>query len=198
MFQLPDDEQFAPLRGFTLIEVMVALTILVVGMMSAALLMANMYQSTVRSRYMGLAARLASEKIEDLNRFGSSDPRVCATGGSLTDDTGPVNVTCNSATNSVNYYDTVTMNLANNNMSETYATLSGETVQYTTQSFSPDGVYQSPSTSSTPPTGITFDRRWVIQKDVPVAGVRMVTVLVTLMDKTIQPPVTFQMSMVRP
>jgi hypothetical protein len=45
---------------------------------------------------------------------------------------------------------------------------------------------------------MTFDRRWVIEQDKPVAGVRRITVLVILADKTIQPPVTYQMSMVRP
>jgi hypothetical protein len=45
---------------------------------------------------------------------------------------------------------------------------------------------------------MTFDRRWVIEQDKPVAGVRRITVLVTLRDLTVQPPVTFQMSMVRP
>jgi len=45
---------------------------------------------------------------------------------------------------------------------------------------------------------MTFDRRWVIEQDQPVPGVRRITVLVTLMDKSIQPSVTFQMSMVRP
>jgi hypothetical protein len=52
----------------------------------------------------------------------------------------------------------------------------------------------------------TFHRRWIIEANTPVAGdssiclpgTRRVTVLVTLMDLTVQPPVTFQMSMVRP
>jgi hypothetical protein len=38
----------------------------------------------------------------------------------------------------------------------------------------------------------------VIEQDQPVPGVRRITVLVTLMDQTVQPPVTYQMSMVRP
>jgi hypothetical protein len=52
----------------------------------------------------------------------------------------------------------------------------------------------------------TFHRRWIIEANTPVAGVssicmsgtRRVTVLVTLMDQSVKPPVTFQMSMVRP
>jgi hypothetical protein len=42
-----------------------------------------------------------------------------------------------------------------------------------------------------------FKRRWVIEKDMPVAGVRRITVAVSL-PSTAGPPVNFQMSMVRP
>jgi prepilin-type N-terminal cleavage/methylation domain-containing protein len=189
-------------NGFTLIEVMVAVGVLVVGMMAAALLMTIVYKQTVRSRYMSMAATLASEKLEDLNRFPTSDPHICAAAGtpagSLTGDSGPVSVTCNSVTTPVNYYDTVTTNTNNGAMNETYETLSGSTTQYKTQSFSPNGIFQSPTTSTTAPTGTTFKRRWIIERDTPTVGVRLVTVQVTLMDNTIQPPVTFQMSMVRP
>ena len=43
-----------------------------------------------------------------------------------------------------------------------------------------------------------FKRRWIIEMDQPVTGVRRITVLVTLENQQVQPPVTFQMSMVRP
>jgi prepilin-type N-terminal cleavage/methylation domain-containing protein len=200
MFQLHLRE--ADEGGFTLIELMVAIGILVTGLMAMALLMTRVYQQTVRSRYMAMAATLASEKLEDLNRFPSSDPHVCGVAGtprgSLTADTGPVSVTCNSVTTSVNYYDTVTTNTYQGGMSETYETLSGTTTKYSTQAFSPDGVFQAPTESTTPPVGTTFKRRWVIEQDTPTPGVRMITVGVTLLDNTIQPAVTFQMSMVRP
>ncbi len=55
--------------------------------------------------------------------------------------------------------------------------------------------------SSTPPSGagsISFKRRWEIDLNQPVTGVRRITVLVTLENQSVQPPVTFQMSMVRP
>src|ERR1035438_2310113 len=75
--------------GFTLVEVMVALVVLTIGMMSMALLMGNVYKSTVRSRYMSLAATFASEKLEDLNSYSLSDPRAHLAGGSLTSNLGP-------------------------------------------------------------------------------------------------------------
>jgi hypothetical protein len=59
----------------------------------------------------------------------------------------------------------------------------------------------APATSSTAPNtvgSIVFKRRWIIEQDLPVTGVRRVTVLVTLTNQSVQPPVTFQMSMVRP
>ena len=46
---------------------------------------------------------------------------------------------------------------------------------------------------------MTFHRRWIIEADTPVTGVRRVTVLVTLNATNVQPNnAQFQMSMVRP
>ncbi len=197
-------------RGFTLMEVMVALVILTIGLMSAALLMATVYKNTVRSRYVSTAASLASEKLEDLNRFADSDPRGDLAGGSLISNLGPVSATFNDTPVSVDYYDSVTLNNSNGTMNETYEILNGTTVEYVTQTFTADGLLHWDSTDGPPyypskptttaPAGITFNRRWVIQPITPVAGVQvnLVTVLVTLMDDTVKPPVTFQMSMVRP
>ena len=192
--------------AFTLMEVMVALVILTIGLMSMAVLMANVYKSTVRSRYMSLAATLASEKLEDLSSYGLSDPRAHLPGGSLTSDIAPANQTWNSGTVSVDYYDTVTLNNATGAMSETYEVLNGANVQFVTQTFTADGLWHwdsasgYPSTpSSTPPTvGETFNRRWVIQANTPVTGLYMITVLVTYVNSSMSPPVTFQMSTVRP
>jgi type IV pilus modification protein PilV len=187
--------------GFTLLEVMVALVILTVGLMGMALLMANMYKNTVRSRYMSMAAVLASEKLEELNSYSHTDPHVCdanGTAGSLTVDTPPAVAACASGIQ-VSYYDTVTLaNASSGAVSETYYTWDGTQYQYVTQDFQADGQYRLPESVSAPPPGATFGRRWVVQPNTPVTGVRMVTVLVTLLDQTVQPPVTFQMSMVRP
>ena len=48
------------------------------------------------------------------------------------------------------------------------------------------------------PDTLTLDRRWVILANTPVNGVRTVTILVTAVGQFQNPPVTFQMSMVRP
>jgi prepilin-type N-terminal cleavage/methylation domain-containing protein len=196
--------------GFTLMEVMVALTILTIGLMSIAVLMANVYKGTVRSRYMALASMLASEKLEDLSSFALSDPRAHLAGGSLTTNLGPISATWNAATLSVDYYDTVTFDNSTGGMNETFEILAanGTTTDFVTQTFTADGKLHWDSTdgppyypsapSTTAPTGVTFNRKWQIQSNTPATGLTTITVLVTLMDSTFSPPVTFQMSTVRP
>ena len=217
MSQSPVPKQTAAPGGFTLIEVLVSMAIMVVGMMATALLMANVYKLTVRSRFVALASQLASEELEDLNRWpattgGFIDPHIIvpsgsntcgATGvtciGSLTTDYGPQTITVSGNTTSVSYFDSVCLSTQNGQMSETYQDPSSSTPLYDTLTFSPNGQAPSVSYSSTPPTvGMTFDRRWVIEQDQSVVGVRRITVRVILADRTIQPPVTYQMSMVRP
>ena len=74
--------------GFTLIETMVAIVVLCIGLLSVAALMSQMVRGSSTSRYMSSAAMLASEKLEDLNRYASTDPTVAASpAGSLGADT---------------------------------------------------------------------------------------------------------------
>ena len=199
-----------------MLEVMIAIVVLTVGLMSGALLMANVYKSTVRSRYMALATQLASEEIEDLNRWPASttftDPHIavpvgsntCALAGencigSLTQDCGPTTtpIQCGSTSN-ITYFDSVHLSTADGQMSETYQ-MPCTGGNYVTVPYSPSGAVPIPTCSATPPVAaMTFDRRWVIEMNQPITGLRRVTVLVTLADLTIQPPVSFQMSVVRP
>lgn len=254
MSRLPTRRQTAESNGFTLVEVLVAISILAVGLMAAALLMSITFKDSVRSRYVAEAAQLASEKLEDLNRFPASNssgvvspsPYVFVPSGSsctLSSSTTGTNcvgsiaaaLVCTSGTctanaaatpqsitagqvgagsttaasaATVNYSDTVFITATNagsssstptGTLQETYQTGAGTTPTYETLTFNPNGTTPTIATSTTAPTtGETFDRRWIIEQDQPVAGVRRITVLVTLMDQTVQPPVTFQMSMVRP
>jgi prepilin-type N-terminal cleavage/methylation domain-containing protein len=210
--EVPVRRQTTEPGGFTLLEVLVSITILSIGMMASALLMSNSYKYSVRSRYMAEAAQLASEKLEDLNRFPVIDEHVTVmagdnecglTGenceGSLTADAAPQQITTGGSTFTVAYSDAVFISAANGQLQETYQTAAGASPSYSTLTFSPSGTTPAITTSATAPTiGETFDRRWTIEMNQPVTGVRRVTVLVTLMDDTIKPPVTFQMSMVRP
>jgi Tfp pilus assembly protein FimT len=190
---------FNPTSGFTMIEVLIAIPILIVGLICMALLAARMMGGSRESRFMGLAASLTSEKIEDLTRFAFDDPQVCvttgnATAGSLTADI-VLNVTCPSGkAANVNYFDDVSLESTTGSISET---VSAPGPVYTTTTHSPDGTMAMTASATLPGTA-TFHRRWIIEKDSPVANVRRLTVLVTLVDASVRPGVTFQMSIVRP
>lgn len=191
----------APERGFTMIEVAVAMAVLTVGLVSMALLMTNTLASTNESRFLSLASTLASEKLEDLDRWAFDDPQVAvtsgSTAGSLTADIVQ-NVTVGAVTVSVNYYDFISLGADQGTYSETLSGLDpGGKTLYTTTSHAPNGQITI-TTSANAPALIAFKRRWVIEKDTPIAAVRRITVLVTSQDPTVRPPVTFQMSMVRP
>jgi prepilin-type N-terminal cleavage/methylation domain-containing protein len=221
MCKLPARSGMDP-EGFTLLEVLVSLTVLAIGLMASSLLMTNSYKYSVRSRYMSEAAQLASEKLEDLCRFPTTDEHVTVMSGdnecgltsincegSISADAAAQQITTGGSTYTVNYWDSVFMSTANGQLQETYQTVTGASPQYATLTFSPNGTIPAITTSTTAPTaGETFDRRWMIEQDQPVAGVRRVTVLVTLKDYSIgastgstttpASAVTFQMSTVRP
>lgn len=205
--------------GFSLLEVIVALTILTVGMLAVAVLSTNMMSGGERSKYMSLAATLASEKLEDLNRWSAQNAQVCVpagntTAGSLIADVLQTTTCPGGLSGSVSYYDDVNIALTGNGtgtncpgstsgcLAETVSSLQGGSTVYTTTYHTPDGQIQV-NTSSTPPTTTIFHRRWVVEADptvngAAVTGLRRLTVLVTLMDNSVQPGVTFQMSVVRP
>jgi len=214
-------------HGFTLLETLVALIVLTLGVVATATVAARSLGTSRQSKFMALAAELASEKLEDLNRWDSDDPQVCVpTGsssvGSLTQDSPLQTTTCpGGASATVNYYDQVAMNTvvsgANSPcpdttygcFTETVSAISGGSTTYLTTIHPPSGQIQTMQTS-TPPTVYTFDRRWVIEQDpivngVTITGSRRITVLVTLLDTSLRQfsssavmPVTFQMSIVRP
>jgi len=200
--------------GFSLLEVMVAIFILTVGVVSVAALAGTMMVTGNRSKYMSLEASLASEKLEDLSHWSASATQVCVpTGstsvGSLTSDVLQTTTCPAGASDSIAYYDDVNINFSNSSsdcasstggcFAETVASQSGGSTQYTTTYHSPDGHIPLPTTSTTAPSNMTFHRRWIIEADTPVTGVRRLTVLVTLNTTSVQPNnASFQMSMVRP
>jgi len=198
--------------GFTLIEVTLASFVLAVGLLSAGLLAGQMMVGSNRSKYMSVASTLASEKLEDLNRWDIDDPQICVptgsgTVGSLTSDINQTTTCPQGASANVSYYDDVYPNLADGAstcpdgsagcFAETVKSVAGGSTTYNTTVHSPSGTVQSTS-STTAPTGMSFHRRWVIEPNSPANGVRRVTVLVTLLNTAVRPPVTFQMSIVRP
>jgi hypothetical protein len=191
--------------GFTIIEVLVASFILIVGLVAVAGVVGATLGNTARSEYMTQASTLATEKLEDLNRYPPSDPNVAVpngvSAGSLTSSVLQ-DVTVNGVTESVNYYDEVFYSPTQGALGQTTSELNGNGgVQYSTITYTPDGAISSPVISTTAPnTGgsTVFERQWMIELNQPVTGVRRITVLVTLENQLVQPPVTFQLSMVRP
>ena len=178
-------------------EVLAGTFLLTIGLVSMAALLGSSMKTTRQSKYMSLATALASEKLEDLSRWDSDDQQVYApsggTAGSLTSNTTQ-NVTISGTTVYVDYYDQIQLSATGGSFSETVSSSSGN---YTTTSHFPTGVIL-PSTSTTAPSGVSFLRRWLIEMDTPVAGVRRITVWVQAQDPAVKPPVTFQISMVRP
>jgi len=195
---------------------MVATAVLTIGLVSVAALATTMLATGKRSKYMSLASTLASEKLEDLSRYPSDVPQVCVpTGstsvGSITSGSNIMQTTTcpspSTASGSVAYYDDVDISFGTGGgdcpsqggcFSETVSSVANNTTQYSTIYHSPDGRITGVISTSQPTQTMTFHRQWLIEANTPVTGVRRITVYVTLTNNTVKPPVTFQMSAVRP
>lgn len=186
-----------------MIEVVVSLAILAVGLMGVALLINSTVVTGTRARFMNMANVLASEKLDNLNKWPSSDPNV-QPGGTLN---GPA--VC--AGGDI-YCDEVTVSESSgaNYETQTQVDASGALVASTVVHTN-TGCVDTPANcgvAAPPGGGSTFTRRWLITANPTitslagassiVTGARRITVLVTLNDRSLNPPVTFQMSMVRP
>jgi prepilin-type N-terminal cleavage/methylation domain-containing protein len=180
-----------PEAGFSILEVLIAITVLAIGLSAMAALIAQSLAGTERARYMALATTLASEKLEDLNRWRSVDAHVAA-GGSLTAD---------NTVGTLNYYDDIDLSNTNGQVSETVATSGG----YSSVIHKATGEV-IPNSNTTAPSGsgfVAFHRRWLVESDptvnsITMTGSRRITVTVSLNNTSIRPAVSFQMSTVRP
>lgn len=161
--------------GFTLIETMIAILVLTIGLFSVAALMSSTLNMGAHARYMSTAALLGSEKLEDLSRLPNSDAAL-APGV---------------------YNDTVQISSNDGNIVET-SSAGGVTTLYTQTpggniTVTPNGAMPAATRDT-----LTFNRQWTIVNNTPVNKVRQITVLVTLTNQSLKPPVTFQTSMVHP
>lgn len=165
--------------GFTLIEVMVAITILASGLLAVAAVMTRLLGGTNTSRYLSSEVTLASEKLEYLNQLQIGDP-IMTPGGSLAADIGPV-VGSDGITN-VWYFDQVQVSSTN-----------GQIVDNNVGGAPVGGTADLQ----------TFSRRWIIENNVacatpPCPNVLRITVLITpLTGNRNETAVPFQTSTVR-
>jgi hypothetical protein len=208
-----DQSQLLPngkTRGFTLLELAISIAILMVGLVAVASMFGRIWGSTSYSEYMIQASTLASEKLEDLNRYPIGDPDVVVTtgnttAGSLTANTDAT-VTSNGLTETVDYFDEVFMDPSAGSIAETVATGTSPNYTYTTTTHNPNGTITTSSSTSLAANvtnAIQFQRRWLIEYSPTIGGtvmtgMRRITVFVAVQNGSIQPPVQFQLSVVRP
>src|ERR1700726_1363439 len=96
-------------RGFTLIETMVSILVLTIGLVGTAALMSSSVNMGAHARYVSTAALLASEKMEDLDRYPDNDPNLVG-GGSLGADIAGYSDSVQVSTSNGNIYETTTSN----------------------------------------------------------------------------------------
>jgi len=198
--------------GFTLLEVVIAISVLTFGLLAVAGLMSQLSLNTGASRVSGMEVLLASERLEDLNARGLSDPNITP-GGSLTADGVSQSVTYAGSTVIVPYSDTIDVSTGSDTSSngDIIETVVGKdsigNADYTITDHSPAGQASSVLVDpGTPPAAtsatMVFHRRWLIEKDLPVVGVYRMTVWVQLEPVVGQlsgaMAVPFQTSMERP
>jgi len=172
--------------GFSLIEAIVATIVLTIGVVGVAATIGSAVRTTDDSKYTTIASTLVTEKMEDLSRWPANDTSVSA-GGSLTADTA-------------GYFDNISMAADGGN----YTEVSGTTGSYVVVTINPQNnpVPSSATVATSPAVPVTFDRRWLIEtgptvNGVVLTGARRITVWIQSVG-AIKPPITFQMSMVRP
>lgn len=187
-------------RGFSVIEVMVAIFILSVGLMAAVAVMARSYSTSIESKDMSVATMLASEKMEDLARYPASDPHVqcpAAQMGSLIADVTQ-NIAVGPANTTINYFDDIYVAPQQGTFAEIRTGIDPATggPNITTTTVDPNGNVVTTVVAGNSPGQPTFKRRWIIERDQPIAGLKRITVRVTQLGVT--RPAQVQLSMVRP
>jgi type IV pilus assembly protein PilV len=186
-------------RGFTLIEVLGAIFLLAFGLLALAGFLSQMNLDTNQTRYMEVAAMLASEKLEDLSRVPNVNAAMANSGGDLGSDS---QATYNGQL--VAYYDQVQISTDNGAATEVIVGTSNGQNGYWTVTHTAAGAASSVFATGTPtnPTSdmLVYKRRWTVEVDQPVAKLRRVTVLVTLLSpaETGTKTAQFQATMVRP
>src|SRR5579862_2213404 len=159
--------------GFTLTEVLVSMSILTIGLVGAAALISSTLSTGTQARYMNMANILASEKLDNLNKWPSSDPNV-APGGALT---GPAVCADND-----DYCDQVTVSESSGADYETETQVINGASVTTTIVHTNTGCVDTPSNCGVPDpagTGSTFTRRWLVTLNPSITSAAGVPTTVT-------------------
>lgn len=189
-------------------EVLISMAVLTVGLIGMAAMVCSTLMFGANAKYINMANVLASEKLDNLNKWPSTDLNV-APGGSLA---GPS--TCAAGDT---YCDQVTVSETSGADYITQTQIVFDPVTNTSNPVTTTIVHTSTGCVDTPgncgvpnPTGAgsTFTRRWQITSNPvitdaggnpsTVTGARRITVVVSLANNVSKQPVSFQMSMVRP
>jgi Tfp pilus assembly protein PilV len=187
---------------------MVSIAVLTIGLLGMAALVCNTLVFGTSAKYMNMANVLASEKLDNLNKWPSSDPNVTP-GGALA---GPVNCAVGDT-----YCDQVTVSETSGANYVMQTQMVFDPVTNISQPVTTTIVHTSTGCVDTPVNcglpnpnagGSKFTRRWLITANpvitnsagvaTTITGARRITVLVSLANGSPQHPVRFQMSMVRP
>src|ERR1700759_1470193 len=137
--------------GFTVLEVLVAILVLTIGLVGTAAMMSSTVNSTARSHLMSTAALLASEKLEDLDRYSAAVPPgdvPIQPGGGLTGDV-------------TGYFDNVQISVDNGAINETTMT-NGVSTSYVQGPLTGMTVTQGAGPPAVTSDTLTFNRRWLI------------------------------------
>jgi Tfp pilus assembly protein PilV len=177
--------------GFSILEVLIAIFVLVIGLTAMAALVAQTLGGTEKARFMALATTLASEKLEDLSRYTAATPVVTplVAGGSITSD-------------SAGYNDSVDLSNTTGQVAESIPVTGGYSniIHMSTGEVQVNPAATSPPTSGVGTGTMVFHRQWVIEQDpvvnaVTLTGSRRITVLVSMPNQ--RWPINFQMSTIR-
>jgi Tfp pilus assembly protein PilV len=172
-------------QAFSVIEVMIALFVLLVGFIFMAQLIATSVVVNRSSLRLSSLTQLAAEKVEELRARPLSDQSFDVAGnpdnpngtlpsvGSIGADQTQTLVDAAGTSHTVSFFDTVTVDQRTGTITRTAGP--DDTNQYQSDIRSLSGVTSS-SSSSSAPTSVTYRRRWLVEGNQPIAGAIRITV----------------------
>lgn len=182
--------------GFSILELMIALFVLLFGFIAMANLIATSIVVNRSSNRLTSITQLASEKLEELRGLDVTDPKVYpailsgspsgpVTGGSLTGDVTE-NVNVGGVNYTVSYFDVVYLDQRDGSITRT----AGPDDVFGTYSFQKtalDGT-TTDRAACPEPTQLSYRRRWTIESNTPINGATQITVEVAVKTNRLSEP----------